>query len=281
MNKYKYNGKLKKNIYFITVSLILIFLIAFSANRGKSLGSNIVGTITSPVNKVFYFVSSKTAAAFESVFGSRQMRAENVSLKEENAELSKEVDDLKRIVSQRTYLQEEYELISKSKDIKTKALIAGKEPGNLFTSFVIDKGSKDGLKVGDVVVQAVSSQGDIEKGLVGLITGVGYNNANVEAIINDNNKVGFMIARTGDVGIIDKADAQLLEGYMYDESKDVKVGDRVVTSGLGGVYPADIKIGEVSEVSFDETSNKKMIKVTSAIKFNNMYRVMVLDGRGK
>lgn len=281
MKKYKYNGKIKKQIYFIGITIILIFMIVFSANRQeKTIPSNIISSISSPVNKLFYFVSSKTSESFQSVFGTREMREENISLKEENAKLSKEIDDLNRIVSQRTYLQEEYELIAKSKDIKARALISGKEPGNLFTSFVIDKGSRDKVEVGDIVIQAVSSQGDIEKGLVGIITSVGYNNANVEAIINDQNNVGFMVARSGDIGIIDRAYGEILEGYMYDETRDVKVGDRIVTSGLGGVYPANIKIGEVIEVKFDETNNKKLIRVKSPIKFNNMYRVIVLDKRG-
>ena len=188
------------------------------------------------------------------------MREDNQKLIVENAKLKKNVDNLNKVIGDKRYLQEEYELLSKDRTIKTKAFITGKDPGNIFTRFSIDKGSMDKIKKGDIVIEAVSSNDGIEKGLVGVVTEVGLNHSKVDTIMNSGNNVGFRLAKS--------------------EDADVKVGDIITTSGLGGVYPRDIKIGEVTEVIKTKDNFTKIIKCKSQINFNNMYRVLIVDGQG-
>lgn len=282
MAKFGYNKKLRKRLFFFFVTLILILTIAISNSNKEymSIGENAIGTVISPVNKVFYVIGSKFKESFNYVFGTKKMREDNQKLIVENAKLKKNVDNLNKVIGDKRYLQEEYELLSKDRTIKSKAFITGKDPGNIFTRFTIDKGSMDKIKKGDIVIEAVSSNDGIEKGLVGIVTEVGLNHSKVDTIMNSGNNVGFRLAKSEDVGILNEKEKDILKGYMYDSNADVKVGDIITTSGLGGVYPRDIKIGEVTEVIKTKDNFTKIIKCKSQINFNNMYRVLIVDGQG-
>ncbi|MBS6928155.1 MAG: rod shape-determining protein MreC [Finegoldia magna] len=282
MAKFGYNKKLRKQVFFFVVTLFLILTITIS-NHNKSymsIGENAIGTVITPVNKVFYVIGSKFKESVHYVFGTKKMREDNKRLIVENAKLRKNVDNLNKVISDKRYLQEEYELLSKDRTIKTKAFITGKDPGNIFTRFSIDKGSMDKIKKGDIVIEAVSSNDGIEKGLVGVVTEVGLNHSKVDTIMNSGNNVGFRLAKSEDVGILNEKEKDILKGYMYDSNADVKVGDVLTTSGLGGVYPRDIKIGEVTEVIKTKDNFTKIVKCKSQINFNNMYRVLIVDGQG-
>ncbi|WP_297811055.1 rod shape-determining protein MreC [uncultured Finegoldia sp.] len=282
MAKFGYNKKLRKRVFFFATTLFLILVIAISNNNKSymSIGENAIGTVMTPINKVFYVIGSKVTESFHYVFGTRQMREDNKKLVLENAKLKKNIDNLSKVIGDKRYLQEEYELLNKDRTIKSKAFITGKDPGNIFTRFSIDKGSLDKIKKGDIVVQAVSSNDGIEKGLVGIVTEVGLNHSKVDTLMDSGNNVGFRLAKSEDVGVLNDRENGVLKGYMYDANADVKVGDVLMTSGLGGVYPRDIKIGEVIEVSKSKDNFTKNIKCKSQINFNNMYRVLIVDGQG-
>lgn len=281
MAKFGYNKKLRKMIFFFGTTLFLILIIAISNSNKNymSIGENAIGTVITPINKVFYIIGFKTSEGFHYIFGTQQMRRDNERLKVENAKLKKNVNNLNKVVSSKRYLQEEYELLNRDKTIKSKAFITGKDPGNIFTRFNIDKGSMDKVKKGDIVIEAVSSNGGIEKGLVGIVTEVGLNNSKVDTIMNSGNNVGFTLAKNDEVGVLNDREGENLIGYMYDSNSDVKPGDIIMTSGLGGVYPRDIKIGEVVEVIKSKDNFTKIIKCKSQINFNNMYRVLIVDGQ--
>lgn len=64
---------------------------------------------------------------------------------------------------------------------------------------------------------------------------------------------------------------------MYNKEGDVRSGDSIYTSGLGGVYPRDIYIGKVSEVLEDENGLLKNISIESPVDFNKLYRVLIIN----
>ena len=193
----------------------------------------------SPVNKVFYVIGSKFKESFNYVFGTKKMREDNQKLIVENAKLKKNVDNLNKVIGDKRYLQEEYELLSKDRTIKTKAFITGKDPGNIFTRFSIDKGSMDKIKKGDIVIEAVSSNDGIEKGLVGVVTEVGLNHSKVDTIMNSGNNVGFRLAKSEDVGILNEKEKDILKGYMYDSNELDEQIKNIFDSFVGHHNPSD------------------------------------------
>ncbi|MDO5017840.1 MAG: rod shape-determining protein MreC [Lagierella massiliensis] len=275
---FRNNNKKRKISVFIVVCLFLISLIATSNGNSKvvDFGGNVLSSITTPVSKVFYFTSSKFIDGIEFIFGSKAMREENERLNKENLILKDQNSNMQKVIDNQGYLKDEYELISKKDESLIKAGVVGVDSSNLYDRFTIDKGSKDNIKVNDAVVQGVIGEdSSIVKGLLGVVTDVGYNYAKVSSITNSTKGTSFKTSRTGAIGIIKGGNNMQLNGYMYDTSADIAVGDKVYTSGLGGTYPPELYIGQVIEVNKDETKARKEIVINSPVDFTNIYRVLV------
>ncbi|MDO5754737.1 MAG: rod shape-determining protein MreC [Tissierellia bacterium] len=279
MQGFHYNHSLRKKIIFTITTLLLMITIGVSQknNQIMSIGSNALGTMTTPITKIVYFTTSKLTEGFQQIFGSKQLREEYSELVRENKELKEKVGVMEGVINRQDALKEEYELLSKSKISLKRAYISGKEPTNYFIRFNIDKGKVQGIKENDIIVQAVDDQGDIVEGLIGRVYQVGLNFSKISTIIDENSNVSFRVQRTGDIGVISGSADHGINGYMYQHDGDVQVGDKIFTSGLGGIYPRDIYIGEITEVEQEEDGLMKYVKVDSPIDFTKLYRVFIMD----
>ena len=143
------------------------------------------------------------------------------------------------------------------------AQVAGKEPGNWFNRFTIDKGSNDGIEKGDTVIQAVEVDEEIVlEGVVGRVVEVGDNWSKVISIIDENNNISFKVIRTQDGGIVSGSLDGNLNGYLFDSKADVMKGDKLFSSGLGGVYLPDLYIGEITDVIKEDEDLTKKLKLS-------------------
>ena len=155
--------------------------------------------------------------------------------------------------------------------------VIAKDPGNWFYSFTVDKGSHHGIKVDDAVIS--------NQGLVGRVTDVGHNWAKVLTIIDADSSVGASISRTQNLAIVDGdlslADSgQCMMNFITNDSSLVVVGDTVVTSGLGGVYPAGVLIGTVSEIKSDAMGYSQYAVIDTAVDFERIREVMIIRSEG-
>ena len=112
--------------------------------------------------------------------------------------------------------------------------------------------------------------------MVGKVLDVGPHWAKIVTIIDELNSVSFKIIRTGDGGVVSGTLESSLEGFLYDFSSDVIVGDKIYTSGLGGVYMEDLYLGEISEVMINQEELTKRIKIKPAIDFKKIYNVYII-----
>ena len=156
------------------------------------------------------------------------------------------------------------------------AKIVARAPGNWFDLFKINRGSHQGLKLNDTIVIAAGEEGDAIEGLVGKISEIGYDYANVTTINSEKNKVAIKNMRSGDGGIITGMKNGLLEGYMYDRNSDIIVGDTILTSGMGEVYKEGVMVGVVDRVETDESNLKKNIYIKPAVDTRNITKVFVV-----
>lgn len=279
--KFNYNRKIRKKIVFVVTSILLVLLIFISSKNQElmSIGGNAIGTVTSPITKVVYYTTSKAGELFKTVFGTRQLREEHRELVSENKVLKDKISVMENVINKEKFLEEEYKIKEESKFNMQKAFVSGKDPGNLFVRFQIDKGTLDGVNVGDIIVQGtmLDDNESVVEGLVGKVTNVGLNWAKVSSIVDENSSVSFVVSRTGETGILNGVGDKGLEGYMYKKESDVQKGDMIYTSGLGEVFPRDIYIGKVKEVIYDKNDLVKNIIVESPIDFSKMYRVLIIN----
>ncbi|MGB4350880.1 MAG: rod shape-determining protein MreC [Tissierellaceae bacterium] len=263
------------------VAIILILIIGFTNKDRLSVSTfeNLMGNIFKPVNKVVYSIGNRVSGFFSSIKNISRLSEENEELLAKVAALEDENRDLNNLIGKYDFLKNEAGLLQNTSYDLISAQITGKDPGNWYDVFTIDKGLNHGLKKNDNVIQGIETEnGVIEEGLIGRIADIGSNWAKVISIIDEQNKVSFKIIRTQDGGMLNgklTIDGTI-EGYLFDSEADVIPGDKVFTSGLGEVFKEDIYIGEVAEVHHDDEELIMRITVDPAINFKKLYKVLVI-----
>lgn len=203
----------------------------------------------------------------ELVAENQELRAQIDRLTTENNKLIQDQGELKR-------LQELYELDQEYSDYpKVAAKIISKDPGNWYDTFMIDKGSNDGIKIDNNVIAG--------KGLVGIVTEVGPSWATVRSIIDDSSNVSAMTVSTSDNCVI-QGDLELIdEGklrfeQLYDQENKVTVGERIVTSNISDKYVEGIFIGYVSDIVQDANNLTKTGTIVTPVDFRHLKEVFVI-----
>lgn len=272
----------KNRMIVAVVTIILIAIIGMtSSERVKLTGlEKTIGNILSPVEKIFFNISKSISEAFSTIGNIGKMKEENVELKKEIAKLEEKNRKYEDIISKTDFLRNESRLKESTKYRLIGAQIIGKEPGNWFDRFTIDKGIKDGVKKGDTVIEGVEvEQNVVQEGIVGRVVDVGDNWAKVTSIVDEGSNISFKIIRTQDGGILSGSVDNQINGYLFDSKADVIKGDKLFTSGLGGVYVKDLYIGEINGVVKKEEDLMKRISVMPAVDFKKMYRVYVISNK--
>ncbi len=158
------------------------------------------------------------------------------------------------------------------------AQVIGKSPDRWEAWIQIDKGSADGIEVGQAVVGATPVAGETlaGKGLVGRVTEVTQHAARVVLIIDWNSSVSAKIQGSRAEGMVEgSVSGSLMMDYV---DRDIRVDPKliIVTSGYGGIYPADIPIGLVASVGEEDVNIYKEIEVRAFVDFRVLEEVMVL-----
>ena len=272
-----YRRKKKNNKYFfITVFLLVLLIFISSLTDGLAeAGNNITNTIFRPINKISYSVSSEVIKAIEDTVGSKQTRSEVEKLKIENKNLLKENANLMEIINRKDFLKAENDALKDEKYQYLKAQVINSDVKSMQESFFIDKGKKDGIKINDVVLQAIGDS-EYSSAVIGKVVKVNKNTSKIETIKNSSNDVSFINSRSGDYGVIDDYKNKTISGYMLEVSSDVKNSDILITSGIGGVYPKGLYLGEISNVNMSKDSLRKNVTVDSPADFTHLYRVLIL-----
>lgn len=204
----------------------------------------------------------------------RDVMAENDALQAKIDELSIENSNLLQDKYELTKLRELYELDEKYTEYeKVGARVIGKDPGNWFSIFLIDKGSNDGIEV-NMNVMAGS-------GLVGIVTQVGPNWATVRSVIDDTSNISGMVLSTSDRLVV-TGDLQLMAsgvirfGQLNDADNKVVTGDQVVTSNISDKFLPGITIGYISEINTDSNNLTKSGTVAPVVDFEHLDVVLVI-----
>ena len=260
-------------LIYTFVSLALMGL-TFSGAINDSVIRNVFGFVVIPFEKGITSINGSVS----DFFTERETIAE---LTAQNALLQATIDDLtaeNTLLLQDKYelqrLRDLYELDESYSDYETVgARIVSWGADNWFNTFIIDKGTDDGLAV-DMNVIA-------DSGLVGRITQVGPNWARVTSIINDNSNVSAIVLHTGDTMIVSGSLEMIDKGYMsfsqlLDTDGAVLEGDKVVTSYISEKYLPGILIGYVFSVESDSNHITKSGLITPVVDFSSLSEVLVI-----
>lgn len=224
--------------------------------------------VQSPVT----YASTAVTSFFSSVANLRSAQTENDVLKQKIQELEVEVQKSKELAVENSRLKELLNLKEQTKyDILT-AQIIGRDTSAWFDTAVINRGSLDGVKLNMPIV--------IDGGLVGRITAVSPLTSQVDLITRDKSGLGAIVGELGEsnaLGVVkgtgekDQLEMNYVPGYL-----SVNVGDIVYTTGQGGVYPAGLKLGEITEVRTGSATVPHQISIRPSAKITSMQEVAVL-----
>lgn len=204
----------------------------------------------------------------------QQLQDENEKLREQLDALTTENNYLLEESYEYERLQELYKLDQNYAEYeKTAAHVIGRDSGNWFSTFTIDKGSLDGIEK-DMNVLAGS-------GLVGIVTEVGPTWSKVRSIIDDSTNVSGMVLSTSDTCIISgdlslMSTGQIAFDQMENNDNVVAVGDQIVTSYISDKYLQGILIGSVSEINVDSNNLTRSGYITPAVDFRNIQEVLII-----
>lgn len=252
----------KKYWKVISIIIVLIFLIILSLQFTRKVTFIENGLHT--VSSFFYETLLSPIKLYNSEKNIDQSESYLIQ-KNVNESLEKEIEELKEQLELNRTLTE-YTPIN--------ATILSRNKSYWFNNMMIDKGSKDGIKEGMAVIT--------KNGLLGKISKVYSNSSEIKLITSDdtNYKVSVSI-KTNDsenIAILNGYDVEtnLLRLIGVNKTVNVSVGDTVLTSGLGGVFPSGIYIGVVEKIESDKYDLSNNIYVKTNQDFHNIHYVTVL-----
>ncbi len=233
----------------VVVALVLIGVMIYSASTGgfASLPQTVTGVIVTPFQSLVTGISDGVSNFFGGLF-SGNSQAQIEALQKENAELRQQIVDYDEIKQQNDWYTEILGLHEAHSDYTfASGRVIGRDPSDAYGNFTIAAGKNADISVNDPVV---TTNGD----LVGVICEVGLTYSKVRTVLDPATKVSAQISRTADTGYtagstVSMARDNQLRLTTLERSSGVAIGDYVVTSGIGGIYPGGLLIGSVREIT--------------------------------
>lgn len=197
------------------------------------------------------------------------LRQRNSELEAEIARLQVEIIELQQQVNETRVLSTLVDYArSRPENKYIAAAVIGRDPSPFFHYVIINRGSDDGLRSGMPVVT--------QQGLVGQIDSVTAGAARVQLINDPASTINVILQRTSADAVLLGSITGELELDMIPQDVVVQAGELVVTSGLGGNYPANLVVGQVSTVRRQDFDLFQTASVQTAVNFSQLEIVLVI-----
>lgn len=258
----------------LSIICIIMMVLSYSTDILDGPPQAVAGYTVIPFQKGLSYVGSWLFDKQETIKEMDALIAENEELRGKVDELTVQINGLTQDKYELAKLRQLFELNERYSDYPTiGARVIGKDTGSWYSTFLIDKGTDDGISV-DMNVMAGS-------GLVGIVTSVGPNWASVRSIIDDDSNISSMVLNTEDNMIVSGNLELYSEGYigftdLKDDNNKVVQGDQIVTSSISSKYLPGILIGYISEINDDSNNLTKSGYVTPAVDFEHIDVVLVI-----
>jgi len=260
----------------VALTLVLVLVPSILSLMGfTSLVRSAVNVVFSPVQKLFHTVADAVDGYASYFTDFDELLEENRRLKEELAALREKAYDYDELSEINEWLYGYLDLKRLNPSLKMlSATVTGGSGGNVTTLFTLDRGSAHGVKRNMPVLT--------EDGIVGFVSEVGLNWCKVQVLIESASAIGVYAERSGDEGILEGEYELAREGLCrlsyLEADASLEVGDRLLSSGYGTMYPRGLTVGYVTEVSLDPLNRTPVAYVRLAADLSSLERVMILTG---
>jgi rod shape-determining protein MreC len=277
--KRKKKNKFPAKYVLLIMTIFCVVIITCSATLSISAGAanTVAGYIIVPMQKGVNQVGTYLSDLRDGLQLKKDLLAENEQLREELNEAQEELNQVQLKQEELDNLRELYDMDQTYSDYeKLAANVVGKDAGNWFSTFLIDRGSKEGVEVGMNVIA--------DGGLAGIVTEVGPHYAKVRSIIDDNSKVSAKNLSTSDLCVISGSLKSMNESNLIDfsdlrDSEDAAVvGDQIVVSNISDMFLEGIPIGYITDISTDANNLTKSGHIATIVDFAHLDDVFVILG---
>jgi len=264
--------KYRKIILFVLLVFVSLFLMTLHLKDSRRIPAVINKTILtafSPFQKTCHIFYKWNRELVKTYY-------ELINLREENQHLREEVKELRQKINE--YMEDGVTNLRLRKLLKFKnrvnytmlpAEVIGKDATSWFKTVIIDRGEKDDIDKGMPVVTY--------DGLVGYIIEVAVSTAKVLLIIDENSRVAVLVRRTRDEGILIGDSADYCRMLYLSKTADIKRGDVVITSGLGGLYPKNLVVGMIDKIEKKDYGLFQDVQIIPSTDFSKLEEVFVLQ----
>ena len=244
----------------VGIAVFLAAIMAYAGANGRLTAApqEILSVAVAPFQRAAAAVSNGVSSLWEKYTNIDAILEENEKLTTENAELRGQMVDYDKLKAENeaykalTNIQEQHPEMS-----YVSSFVIGRDPLDSFYGFTLDKGSLDGVEANDAIT---SDEGY----LLGVVTEVDLTSCKVMTILHPSFNAAGVVSRTRDNGILTGDSAYSGDGLTtftgLPRDTLATVGDEIITTGLGEVFPADILVGTVQEL-VPEASGKTTVAV--------------------
>lgn len=268
-------NKLAVTIIVLSVSF-LVLIVYTVKNDNRSIIENGAGSTLNPVQSLVYKGTDKIKETLDFFLNFSEVKSQNKELINKNQELEDELTTYSDLKEENDRLREILNFEEERNNYNYIACdIIGYSGGNFLDGYVVNKGENDNVQKGMIVIAA--------QGLVGQVTSVGSNWSIIQSLVNENIAVSVMVESTRDAatgyikGFKDSKNSNLAKVYDLPMDSEVKEGDVIMTSGVGMLYPKEIRIGEVTHVEEDKVKVMKSAVVKPYVDFNKLEELFIVS----
>ena len=265
-----------KYLLFVLTSVCAVMVIlSLFTNVFEAVLNRVAGNMIIPFQRGITYVGGFITDKADNLRDIEALLEENSLLKSKVDELTLEINRLQQDKYELAHLQKLFKLDAQYENYeKVGARIVGSESVNWYHSFLIDKGSDDGLKVNMNVIA--------DGGLVGIITDVGSNWSRVTSIISDEINLMGRVLSTEDNLIVSgnlaavKTNGTISFSQLLDTDDQVHTGDKVVTSSISDKYLPGLVIGYIDKAQLDANNMTKSGSLLPVVDFNHLDEVLII-----
>jgi rod shape-determining protein MreC len=266
--------------------IIGLFLLVLRETGYLSPVESVFGYVLDPLQRLFAGVTTDVGNMFQSVREARELRAQAEELQAQTDTLTVENIRLREYEAEVEQLRVMLNFVSEypisayvgadvvgreACDVFPCGEVIGADPNPYLRYITVNVGAQHGVKKGDPVVGAGA-------GLVGRVAEVGPRTSKVQLLTDSDSSVAALLQTSRVTGlVVGQPDGTLRMKYI-PQGEQIEVGDVVLTSGLGGVMPKGLVVGEVTEVQGKDYELHQEAVVKPAVDFRRLELALVITG---
>jgi len=241
---------------------------AAQRSGGRMWLESAIGATAAPAQSVVLNLTNGASAAWASALKARLLASENERLTTRVADLEAKLSALQERYSG---LRRERELRSAYASLRRPeqmAHVIAVGVGGWLSYFTIDRGRADGVRIRDVAVT--------RDGVVGQVCAITDHSARILPITDIASGVAVRVQRSRETGVLKGLGSWQCELLYLGPQAQVRTGDEVLTAGIGGVFPAGLRVGTITSVAVDPNTSGKKATVRPAARLQNVEEVLLL-----